>query len=77
METKLELFKNVMYYMFKEGTLPELDRDDFVCMWEALMEKWEIKMEEEKWERFLDDINVVKSENYIWFSEIFNKYFYE
>jgi len=77
METKLELFKNVMYYMFKEETLPELDMDDFVCMWEALMEKWEIKMEEEKWERFLDDINVVKSENYIWFNNTFNKYFYE
>jgi len=77
METKLELFKNVMYYMFKEETLPELDMDDFVCMWKALMEKWEIKMEEEKWERFLDDINVVKSENYIWFNNTFNKYFYE
>ena len=77
METKLELFKNVMYYMFKEGTLPEMDLDDFVCVWEALMDKWEIKKEEEKWERFIYDINCKKSDDYIWFSETFNKYFYE
>ena len=37
METKLELFKNVMYYMFKEGTLPEMDLDDFVCVWDFQM----------------------------------------
>jgi hypothetical protein len=77
METKLELFKNVIYYMFKEGVLPECDFDDFTCMWSALMDKWEIKMEEEKWERFIYVINCKKSDDYIWFSEIFNKYFYE
>lgn len=77
METKLELFKNVMYYMFKEDALPELNFDDFSHMWLALMEKWEIKMEEEKWERFLDEINCKKSDDFIWFNETFNDYFYE
>lgn len=77
METKLELFKNVMYYMFKEGTLPEMDLDDFVCVWEALMEKWEIKIEDWKWEKFINDINVSKSDNLLFFSDLFDTYFYE
>lgn len=77
METKLELFKNVMYYMYKEGTLPELDQNDFFVMWEALKDYWEIDISELKFEMFVDEINCKKSDDYIWFSEKFNKYFYE
>lgn len=76
METKLELFKNVMYYMYKKDTLPELDQNDFSVMWEALKDYWEIDISELSFEMFVDEINCKKSDDYIWFSETFNKYYY-
>lgn len=77
METKLELFKNVMYYMNKTGTLPELDTEDLEVMFSALRDYWEIRIEDWKWEKFINDINVSKSDNLLFFSDLFDTYFYE
>lgn len=77
MITKLELFKNVMYYMFKEETLPELDMNDFSVMWESLKDYWDIHISELRFEMFIDSINCKKSDDYQWFSNKFNEFFYE
>lgn len=77
MITKLELFKNVMYYMFNEESLPELTMEDMSVMWAALLNKWNIVIHPNKWEQFLDEINCKKNEEYMSFSNKFNEYFYE
>lgn len=68
---------DVMYNMFLKDTLPDLDMEDFQVMWEALMNKWDIKIGEESWNSFIKEINCTASDRYSWFKQTFNRYFYE
>lgn len=73
--TKKELLMEVMYNMFLEGTLPDLDMEDYAVMWLALMECWHIEMPDEQFEAFLDAINCVASNRYTYFKEVYARFF--
>lgn len=68
---------DVMYNMFLDGTLPDLDMEDFEVMWEALMNKWQITISSDNWKSFLEEVNCLSSNRYDWFKQTFNKWFYE
>ena len=72
--TKLERLRDTMYSMFREEALPELDMEDFIVMWESIMDKWDIK-KPDSWELFLDELNCLKSDDYRWFNNLFNTHF--
>lgn len=72
---KKELLKDVMYNMFLDGVLPELDMEDYIIMWKALIEHWNIDIDDLTLEKFFDDINCKSSNKYDWFTNTFNNYF--
>lgn len=76
MVTNLELFKHVMYYMFKKDNMPELNLLELGIMWKALAKEWDIYIPEEKWDDFLTKLDNEVYNNYINFTSIFNNYFY-
>lgn len=72
---KVEKLRNLMYAMFLDGCLPDLDMEDFQVMWEAIMLRWQIKIDYEDWEAFIIDINFKSSDNKEKFNEVFDKHF--
>lgn len=71
----MNLLRNVMYTMFKTGNLPDIDMEDFEVMWKALIDRWNIKISDEMWENFIDEVNCTASDNEEWFTKTFNNYF--
>ena len=71
-----ETMCDVMYKMFLDGVLPDLDMDDYETMWVALLDLWDIDISDENWRQFIEEINCKKSNDYQWFKQTFNKYFY-
>jgi hypothetical protein len=61
--------------MFKNNTLPYLDMEDFVVMWQSLAERWDIYLDEDQWEEFTEEVNSMASNRLAVFEEIFDKYF--
>jgi hypothetical protein len=61
--------------MFKGDTIPFADMDDFIEMWRALADKWEIYLPDEEWEQFAEEINSEASNRQNVFNEIFDKHF--
>lgn len=72
---KLGMLCDTMFRMFKSGTLPYLDMEDFIVMWQSLAEKWEIYLDDEQWEEFTEEVNSMASNKYSVFEPIFDKYF--
>lgn len=75
MKERYELLCQVMYEMYRTGNLPNLDMEDFMVMWKALMDHWGIKMSNDIWEMFIEDVNCLKSDDKEWFTKLFNQYF--
>ena len=73
--TKTIMFRDTMYRMFKNDTLPYLDMEDFIIMWETLADSWNVRMIDNNWEEFAEEINSVASNRESVFNEIFDKYF--
>jgi hypothetical protein len=73
--THIQMLRETMYRMFKDDTLPHLDMEDFILMWQALAESWNIRMIDDNWEDFAEEINSQASNREAVFNEIFNKYF--
>jgi len=73
--TAREMLCQTMYVMFKDNHLPYLDMEDFVVMWKALADQWQIYIDDEQWEEFTEEINSVASNRIGVFEPIFNKYF--
>jgi hypothetical protein len=73
--THLQMLRETMYRMFKDDTLPNLDMEDFILMWQALAESWNIRIIDDNWEDFAEEINSQASNREAVFNEIFNKYF--
>lgn len=73
--TAKEMLCQTMYVMFKDNHLPYLDMEDFIAMWQALAEQWNIYIDDEQWEEFTEEINSVASNRLGVFEPIFNKYF--
>jgi len=73
--TKKEMLRDTMFRMFKGDTIPFADMDDFVMMWSALADKWEIYLTDEEWDQFADEINSEASNRQNVFNEIFDKHF--
>jgi len=61
--------------MFKNDTLPYLDMEDFLIMWETLADSWNVRMIDNNWEDFAEEINSQASNRESVFNEIFDKYF--
>jgi hypothetical protein len=73
--TKTRMLKDTMYRMFKNDTLPYLDMEDFILMWETLADSWNVRMIDNNWEDFAEEINSEASNRESVFNEIFDKYF--
>ena len=56
-------------------TLPYLDMEDFIIMWETLADSWNVRMIDNNWEEFAEEINSQASNRESVFNEIFDKYF--
>ena len=69
------MLRDSMHKMFKNNALPYLDMEDFIVMWEALADKWNIRIQDDNWEDFADEINSLASNKEMVFNEIFDKYF--
>ena len=69
------MLRDTMYVMFKDNHLPYLDIEDFITMWEALATKWDIRIDDDQWEEFTEEINSVASNRQNVFNTIFDKYF--
>jgi hypothetical protein len=70
-----EMLCQTMFVMFKDNHLPYLDMEDFIVMWQALADQWDIRIDDEQWEEFSEEINSVASNRLGVFEPIFNKYF--
>jgi hypothetical protein len=55
--TKTRMLRDTMYRMFKNDTLPYLDMEDFLIMWETLADSWNVRMIDNNWEDFAEEIN--------------------
>jgi hypothetical protein len=73
--TKTRMLRDTMYRMFKNDTLPYLDMEDFIIMWETLADSWNVRMIDNNWEEFAEEINSQASNRESVFNEIFDKYF--
>ena len=71
----LGMLCDTMFRMFKSGTLPYLDMEDFIVMWQALAEHWDIYIEDYEWEEFTEEVNSLATNKYSVFEPIFDKYF--
>ena len=69
------MLRETMYRMFKDDTLPHLDMEDFILMWQTLAESWNIRIIDDNWEDFAEEINSQASNRESVFNEIFDKYF--
>ena len=74
-QDKLGMLCDTMFRMFKSGSLPYLDMEDFIVMWQALAEHWNIYIEDYEWEEFTEEVNSMASNKYSVFEPIFDKYF--
>lgn len=73
--SKTRMLRDTMYRMFKNNTLPYLDMEDFLLMWETLADSWNIRPIDNNWEDFGEEINSMASDREAVFNEVFNKYF--
>ena len=73
--TKHDMLRETMYVMFKDNHLPYLDMEDFLIMWQSLAEQWDIRIDDEQWEEFAEEINSMASNRQGIFNEVFDKYF--
>ena len=73
--SKTRMLRDTMYCMFKNDTLPYLDMEDFIIMWETLADSWNVRMIDNNWEEFAEEINSQASNRESVFNEIFDKYF--
>lgn len=70
-----KLLCETYFKMFKTDNLPSIDMDDFIIMWQALADKWEVYKTDEEWQDFAEEINCLASNRQPYFTEIFNKHF--
>lgn len=73
--SKKEMLRANMYRMFKDDTIPYADMEDFVVMWQALADKWEIYLSDDEWEEFTEEINSEASNRQSVFNNIFDTHF--
>lgn len=73
--SKERMLRDTMYRMFKSNALPYLDMEDFILMWEALADSWNVRIIDNNWEDFAEEVNSNASDREAVFNEIFDKYF--
>jgi len=74
-KTTLKLLCETFFRMFKDQTLPNIDMEDFIAMWQALADKWGIVKSDKEWDEFAEEINSRASNREVYFNEIFDKHF--
>lgn len=73
--TPKEMLCQTMYVMFRDNCLPYLDMEDFIVMWQALADQWNIRIDDDQWEEFTEEINSVASNRIGVFESTFDKFF--
>jgi len=73
--SKHQMLRETMYVMFKDNHLPYLDMEDFMVMWQSVADRWDIRITDDQWEEFTEEVNCVASNRQAIFNEIFDKYF--
>ncbi len=73
--SKHQMLRETMYVMFKDNHLPYLDMEDFMVMWQSVADRWDIRIADDQWEEFIEEVNCVASNRQNIFNEIFDKYF--
>lgn len=73
--SKHQMLRETMYVMFKDNYLPYLDMEDFLIMWQSLADQWEIRIEDDQWNEFSEEINSMASNKQSIFNLVFDKYF--
>lgn len=73
--TKKEMLRDTMFRMFKDDAIPFADMDDFIAMWQALADKWEIHISDDQWDQFADEVNSEASNRQNVFNDIFDTHF--
>ena len=73
--THKEMLRETMYKMFKDNYLTHLDMEDFIVMWQSLADQWNIRIDDDQWFLFSEEVNCVASNRQNFFNEIFDKYF--
>ena len=73
--TKKEMLRDTMFRMFKDDAIPFADMDDFIAMWNALADKWEIYLSDEEWDQFAEEVNSEASNRQNVFNAIFDTHF--
>jgi hypothetical protein len=71
--TTMKQTKDIFYQMFIIEN-DELDMEDLRVMWEAFLIQRNISIPD-NWDRFIDHINSVASDNFEHFSQVFDIYF--
>jgi hypothetical protein len=74
-KTSQQMLRDTMYVMFKDNHLPYLDMEDFLVMWQSLADQWNIRIDDEQWEEFAEEVNSEASNKQSVFNSIFDKYF--
>lgn len=69
------MLRETMYVMFKDNHFPHLDMKDFLIMWQSLAYKWNIRIGNDQWFLFSEEINCIASNRQDFFNETFDKYF--
>jgi hypothetical protein len=70
-----QMLRATMYAMFKDNHLPYLDMEDFIVMWQSLADRWNIRIDDDQWEEFTEEVNSEASTRQSVFNTIFDKYF--
>lgn len=73
--TPTQMLCETMYVMFKDNHLPYLDMEDYAIMWKSLADQWQIYLDDDQWDDFIEEINCVASNRHNIFTEIFDKHF--
>ena len=74
-KTKHQMLRETMFSMFKDEYLPYLGMEDFLVMWQSLADQWDIRIEDDQWEEFIEEVNSLAANKQSVFNEIFDKYF--
>jgi hypothetical protein len=70
-----EMLCQTMYAMYKDNHLPYLDMEDFIVMWRSLADQWNIRIDDDQWQEFTEEVNSVASNRQSVFNSVFDKYF--
>ena len=68
-----EMLCETMYKMYKDDYLQYLDMEDYIVMWQSLCDRWEIRIDDNQWKEFAEEVNSMASDKQSVFKLVFEK----